>query len=104
MLLARACLLTGGRAACRAQAWTRAVLEAVGSGTLLSHAPLVTLLELHVPLVVHLQARARGLLARKRRRQPRSAANAATSAATSATTSATALGGTAAHAAREEGV
>ena len=41
------------------QQWLLAVLQAVRSGALRSHAPLAMLLELHMPLLLELQARAR---------------------------------------------
>lgn len=41
------------------QQWLQAVLQAVRSGALRSHAPLAMLLELHMPLLLELQARAR---------------------------------------------
>ena len=47
------------------QLWLPAVLHALGTGALCVHSPLSLLLELHVPFVVALQARARGLLTRQ---------------------------------------
>ena len=48
------------------QAWLHAVCAAVQAGSLSSHAPLARLLELHTPLLVWLQAHARGHIARRR--------------------------------------
>ena len=47
------------------QAWLPAVLQALRVDGLQPHSPLGALLELHTPFVVHLQASARGFLARQ---------------------------------------
>jgi len=47
------------------QAWLPAVLQALHVDALQPHSPLCALLELHTPFVVHLQASARGFLARQ---------------------------------------
>ena len=49
------------------QAWLDAVCRALGFGRLGAHAPLSRVLELHVPLLIRLQACGRGLVVRRRR-------------------------------------
>ena len=55
-------------------AWLAALLCAIHTGELAAHPPTAALLALHHPLVVQMQASARGLVARRRlaaRRLPR---------------------------------